>query len=445
MQQCTLDQDVLPILMVPGIMGSRLHRAGDARSPIWDPDHTMAMLRLADMFTSYRAELLSVRTRAEVFVQPREAANCTAAQVRRGWGGVAWGFYGTGLVDLERRSADLGGVVYAFGYDWRMSNRLNGLRLKERIAEIRRAHGNRKVLVVTHSMGGLVTRSACVQGAQDDVLGVVHTMQPATGTPVAYRQSKAGAAALHWVPADVVLGRIIGRTPVQAAAVGSGMRGAFELFPTDNHWRASGNEEREPPGQPTRRTSWLSYDASIPVTFAPGFSIYDVYLEQSGVLGLIDYRLFRRTPSMHINEAYILDDYVNGPAIADGITAGVNGARAFHRELLRDYVHPNTSNVAGNGLECDVATNITRETRWFGPDTAGTAMIREARGDGTVSVSSATALRLNGVPAQGITDSQRQVFVNGVEHAAAFGASAPFRDKVWDMCEQVLLCAPTRS
>jgi len=178
--------------------------------------------------------------------------------------------------------------------------------------------------------------------------------------------------------------------------------------------------------------------------FHPGFSLYDVYRERSRVLGLINFESYRLTPSVYIDEAHILDDYVSGSAVAEGITAGVNGARAFHRDLIRECVHPNTSNMLANGLECVIATHSTRETRWIGDDTAGTAMIREARGDGTVSVSSATALRLNAVPTQGITDRQRQAFVQGVEHAAAFGESVLFRAKVWGMCEQVIQCAPTR-
>jgi hypothetical protein len=436
-----LNRFELPIILVPGIMGSRLHVAGDPDAPIWDPDNTLAMLRLADMYTSYRADWLGVRHRGEVFKSARDAESITKAQKKRGWGGVAWGFYGEGLKDLERASATLGGIVYAFGYDWRQSNWLSGALLKQKIRQIRTKHENRKVLVVTHSMGGLVTRAAATQGAEEDILGVVHTMQPANGTPLAYRQCKTGGAALHWVLADVVLGRIIGRTPVQYAAMSSGMRGAFELLPNDTHTRATGNEPSERPGIAAAPRAWLTIDGNMQSGLPARYTMYDAYLEDTGKVGLIDYAWYRSRKLVHINEAYVLDDWVSGPDIARGVKLGVEGAGRFHQQRLGNYVHPNTSVVAGNGLESDVALHLNRDTHWFSEDTTSPSMVRERYGDGTVSLSSATSLRLNGKAALAISDSDRQTFINNVQHAAAFGTSAPFRELVWKMCEQVLQCA----
>lgn len=436
-----LNREEQPIILVPGIMGSRLHVAGDPGRPLWDPDNTKAMLRLADLMTWPRARLMGLKTRGQVYRKGPSAAKLTASQVDRGWGGLAWGFYGAGLRGLDTASRGIGGVVYGFGYDWRQSNWLSGQQLAQRIREIRGRHNNKKVLVVTHSMGGLVTRAACAQGAETDVLGVVHTMQPANGTPLAYRQFKTGAAALHWVLADVVLGRIMGRTPIQHASVAHGLRAPFELLPNAWHYRTTGDEVNEPPATPLSRRGWLSWDAKLPVS-VNATNIYDVYLERTGRLGLIDYNYYRDNEKITIAEAYVFAHYIYGREIHDGIRTAVRAARQFHEDRLRNYVHPNTSVVAGNGLETDVAVHLNRETHWFSDDTSSPAMIREDYGDATVALSSSTSLPLKGNSALGVTARDRQAFVSGVQHAAAFGLSQNFREWVWRMCQQVIRCAP---
>lgn len=438
-----LNRDEQPIFLVPGIMGSRLHLAGDSQQPIWDPDDTVAMLKLADMFTSYRARWMALSNRADVFVRAKSAKTLEGSQQARGWGGVAWGFYGAGLQQLEAKSESINGVVYAFGYDWRQTNWLSGQQLAKAIAMIRAKHNGRKVLVVTHSMGGLVTRAACKQGAESDVLGVVHTMQPANGTPLAYRQAKTGGKALKWVLADVVLGRIVGRSPTQYAAINARLRAPFELLPTTTHTRPSGTELKDPPGTSSRKT-WLTMDGGMNIRFMPGYTVYDVYKERTGLVGLIDYNAYAASEVVEIDEGYLFIDKVSGPAISSGFTSAVDAARNFHVTRLQNYVHPNTSVVAGTGLETDVALHLNRDTHWFSDDTTSPEMIREALGDGTVSQSSATALPLNAKPALSISASDRQKFIHGVGHAAAFGTSQAFNDLVWEMCEQVLKCADSR-
>jgi pimeloyl-ACP methyl ester carboxylesterase len=49
-------------------------------------------------------------------------------------------------------------TLFVFAYDWRKSNAYNAIRLKEVVDNVRRLHPNRKVNIVTHSMGGLVAR-----------------------------------------------------------------------------------------------------------------------------------------------------------------------------------------------------------------------------------------------------------------------------------------------
>jgi triacylglycerol esterase/lipase EstA (alpha/beta hydrolase family) len=65
-----------------------------------------------------------------------------------------------------------------------------------------------KVILVTHSMGGLVARyySELLDGdfGQKNILGIVHGVMPDRGAPMAYKRMKAGEA----VPVGLVIGAV---------------------------------------------------------------------------------------------------------------------------------------------------------------------------------------------------------------------------------------------
>ncbi len=436
-----LNRTEQPIILVPGIMGSRLHMKGAPGKPIWDPDDTWSMIKLADAVTAKRMRLFSVvDTKATVFEKGYKKINLLPQQEGRGWGGCAWGFYGRGLQWLQEESRSLGGVVYCFGYDWRQTNWVTGAKLKAQISKIRQKHG-KKVLVVTHSMGGLVTRAACSQGAEADVLGVVHTLQPANGTPLAFRQWKRGGKALHWVVEDVILGRIVGRTPDQYAAVSSGTRGPYELLPNELHRKTSGKEETELPGKHSSQDKWLTWDRTGKIKHklrSNSAGVYEIYKELTGRLGLIDYERFASTKRILIGEGYVIPHLVDGHKIHAAVSLGVKKAELFYSKL-KEYVHPNTSVLAGSGLESDIATHLEFDWNLVSHGTTP-KMIAGKLGDGTVALSSATCLKLNAQPGVNVQEKDRQVIIKDVKHAVAFGTSDNFNKEVWRLCQQVLKC-----
>ncbi|CDK28091.1 unnamed protein product [Kuraishia capsulata CBS 1993] len=69
-----------------------------------------------------------------------------------------------GPIDISRRlmkKLDNGKVtLHDFGYDWRLSCDLNGEKLYKTLKNINRKNGNKGVLVIGHSMGGLVAHYA---------------------------------------------------------------------------------------------------------------------------------------------------------------------------------------------------------------------------------------------------------------------------------------------
>lgn len=128
--------------------------------------------------------------------------------------------------------------VHACGYNWLASNEDAAKDLKERILRIMAFYGSRcqQVVLVTHSMGGLVARR-CAQlaGMTDKIAGVVHGVMPAEGAAVAYRRCKLGMADEGDGVMASVTSLIIGHTGRDVTAVFAQSPGALQLLPTANY------------------------------------------------------------------------------------------------------------------------------------------------------------------------------------------------------------------
>ncbi len=122
--------------------------------------------------------------------------------------------------------------VYACGYNWLASNHIAAKRLSARIKSILKENNSgqfrcEQVLLVTHSMGGLVAR-ACAQlpGMADKIAGIVHGVMPSNGAAVAYRRCKVGMS-----DEDFGAGLVIGSTGQEVTAVFAQAPGALQLLP----------------------------------------------------------------------------------------------------------------------------------------------------------------------------------------------------------------------
>ncbi|MDP9878480.1 hypothetical protein J2W25_002539 [Variovorax boronicumulans] len=128
--------------------------------------------------------------------------------------------------------------VYACGYNWLDDNGNAAKLLKQRINQVIAENNNansrcEQVILVTHSMGGLVAR-ACQQleGMELSIAGIVHGVMPADGAPVAYRRCKLGMQEENGAAAVV-----IGRTGQDVTAVFAQAPGALQLLPTQRYQR----------------------------------------------------------------------------------------------------------------------------------------------------------------------------------------------------------------
>ena len=97
--------------------------------------------------------------------------------------------------------------VWVYGYNWLQDNEVSAKGLLDYIDNrVLACYAGKKylkcagkVIIVTHSMGGLVARRAAMmlaeQGQEDKILGLVHGAQPVMGAPALYRRLRAGQEA----------------------------------------------------------------------------------------------------------------------------------------------------------------------------------------------------------------------------------------------------------
>lgn len=327
----TLRTQTVPVVFVPGVMGSRLTLGADDR---WDPDSVPNMIGWAMNRAETSRRLLSIDTDGAVM---DTGSKPPADRLARGWGGVAWAFYGRFLRDVEaRRFGSLSTPVYAVGYDWRQDNRVSGRAVATRIGEILATHAAQRFILVSHSMGGLVTRAMLKQdsGIASKALGVVHIAQPALGAAVFYRRMFTGAragpdgGALN--PPGIVLRNILGTSRESFQTILSALPGPMQLMVTPTY--------RDTGGRP-----WLAITPfEEPVRRELEAVGWDTYLRPDSPPGLLAGQ----------DQRYALP-----PARDQDMRARIEDARSFH-DWLGDYKHPRTWSIYGDGLETDMGAHF---------------------------------------------------------------------------------------
>jgi len=409
---CVPPRRVVPIVFLPGIMGSNLRMSRERQEALkkgnniaWRPDRLSAAADQIDAPAAERQQQLDpLQTEVDTYdplTNPTGDAKESAdqrhdnAQVKftlpvdidtplltddpptarprktkaekaraRGWGEVYFGSYGKLLQLCEERlntasvhgqpnpwwKSNLLGVdpktwgavadpalaplteedlkkamfgcfypVHAMGYNWLQSNKNSGIYIADRIDNLIKLYQGwgfecEKVILVTHSMGGLVARAAVhpeIGNAQESVLGVVHGVMPAIGAGAAYKRMRCG------FEGGPIVSRILGNTGPKVTAVLANSPGGLELLPSQaygNHWLRVRHRNYHP--------------VELPRNGDPYEEIYKLRAEW--------WRLFR-------------EEWIN-PAKepSEGLSAGfertcqyLDAARAFHNTLNGHY-HPHS-------------------------------------------------------------------------------------------------------
>ncbi|MGV3347108.1 esterase/lipase family protein [Enterobacteriaceae bacterium LUAb1] len=271
-------EKVIPVIFLPGVMGSNLKRAGLDKK-VWHADLPGGIDALPWIFKGpdSRKKLLDpantdVDLTGTVFYNDMEG-KLFPSRKSRGWGSALYKSYGEPLHTLQvilndshillenrvkgtdRQTArqlligeDLGAEkgeealteeevrqsyeflfpLHVFGYNWLQSNEDSAKHLKRYIRDVLLTYHGRlavnKVILVTHSMGGLVARHYSEKmNGRENILGIVHGVMPDLGSPAAYRRMKTGERG--------IVGAVIGDDAANMMPVLAQSPGPLQLLP----------------------------------------------------------------------------------------------------------------------------------------------------------------------------------------------------------------------
>lgn len=393
---------VIPVIVVPGIMGSNLRATTDLQQTglkrgeaAWRPpngklDGLAEIKKWKKRNPELRQIILNPATvevddSGELDEDIISSLNLTQNEARsRGWGEIHWDSYGLLLSTLHRNlnsivfSAARGGSptptrhwlainqwdralwnapdngaasrltdkellqaagyhfpVYACGYNWLCSNETSAARLRLLIEKTISTWTQRKnkcdqVILITHSMGGLVAR-ACAKQIPEKIAGVIHGVMPALGAPACFYRIAAGTensspgknGMLDRITAEA-FAKIAGATGAETTPVLATASGPLELLPNHRYPR--------PWLFFTERSTDMSERDLLEL---PGENPYHYYRNFKPWYRLID-------PSL-ADPANLYEGRVNS-----AISTAVKQAERFHMTVLDAYYHPNTYAFYGN-------------------------------------------------------------------------------------------------
>lgn len=334
--QAILPKRVLPIIFIPGIMGSNLRMSAARQTQLnsknniaWRPSNlTVTALQYNDSSVERQLRLDPKHTEVDTYDpinnptgDPKETSDLRNKEVQigftysaikqldgpllqtdapgtphprtadekareRGWGEIYFDSYKTILTTCERRlnaaftygSMDLylqkqvaeiepsawqvdnnyplkkldektmrstvkgcWFPVHAMGYNWLKGNSHSGIAIAERIKELITKYQSQgfaceKVILITHSMGGLVARAVIhpkMGKINDRILGIVHGVMPASGAGTAYKRVRCG------FEGSGLSSKILGDIGTNVTPVLANAQGGLELLPTaayGNNW-----------------------------------------------------------------------------------------------------------------------------------------------------------------------------------------------------------------
>ena len=130
------------------------------------------------------------------------------------------------------------------GYDWRKDNRVSGAVVAKDVIALADKVNADKVIMITHSMGGLVTRAAIKDSPAlaSRVFGVIHIVQPVIGSLNMYMNLTRGPQSpwpvgfnLTAIISGMATDQILGPTAPQFSALASAMPGPLQLLPSNRY------------------------------------------------------------------------------------------------------------------------------------------------------------------------------------------------------------------
>ncbi|WP_287911129.1 hypothetical protein [Acinetobacter sp.] len=426
---------VIPIIFIPGIMGSNIRDQGTGQHVWYPPNGTKEGLAAANAGEQRDARTRQMELNPETTIVGQDGyideddikkiqGFDRAKALRRGWGSVWWqgyskiliylekylnhdlvkkntttddlkdpdhftgtkewkkivatgsnGFLGMGgdqakLKDIKKdwdpikkeielltkelhgKLANYSFPVFAIGYNWLQSNDLSAHYVahkmqndvKQQIKKEFPTQTFEKFIIVTHSMGGLVTRSLIQDDSvKNDILGVMHGVMPASGAPTVYQRICRG-----WEGSEVLQGfhpidayaanrgrEVFGATSERLMPVLANAPGALQLLPFANflqHPDQHGNQSKAWLTLRARNRNGDVVMASLPQNDPYG----EIYTQTDTWWSMINMDF--------LDPAGILNAKMENDGKTDIISYYIDNIKLvsdFHKKIADSY-HPNT-------------------------------------------------------------------------------------------------------
>ncbi|MEH5792692.1 acetyltransferase, partial [Citrobacter braakii] len=228
--------------------------------------------------------------------------------------------------------------VHVYGYNWLQDNKTSAEGLVAFIDKTIKLYknycghgmpfppGQEKVIIITHSMGGLVARYASqICGAKDKILGIVHGVIPDLGSPAAYRRMKVGAKQ------EGMAGAVLGNTAKELMPVLARAPAPLQLLPSAKYFF----------GAPWLTVEGAGEDGSDVKLPQSGDPFSEIYLNKT-----LWYRLYE-SDIIDKDEAVSQSNWTAYVSLVD------KPVRKFISLLSSGGYHPNTYAFYGHKIDSD--------------------------------------------------------------------------------------------
>ncbi|MFS8065552.1 MAG: lipase family alpha/beta hydrolase [Byssovorax sp.] len=317
----------IPIIIVPGIMGSRL---SDMRGNlVWNPTGSPSgndagvFTAVVDQLADVKAKLLpdtrhpfNATTEIKSFIRAEKITNFYHL-VSDFYGDLCFAMQEDLAVKLKSLNKPISPRVYCSGYDWRQDNSESALLLGKVVAQAQRDCDGEKVILIAHSMGGLVSRYYCKTGGEKNVLALFLLGSPSLGAPKSYWMLKAGMPMVNATASDrllrlLVLGKFLRSSSRDLLRR---LPSAYQLVPTPLY----GNlKPRWLTFDATRTGYPRSWNAPLPIVPDPrkqfsGCNVPEEVIYKDIYTGFMDEPFQRLANQQNITQAAAFHAMLTGP------------------------------------------------------------------------------------------------------------------------------------
>lgn len=207
----------VPVLLIPGILGTEMKKGDDT---LWMDFGRM----LADITDGFMDPLAM-----DEDGNPIDAGVTIGDVIRRPL--IVYDYF-QGLVNEFAINQYFEGTdLFIFPYDWRLDNRVNSVKLQEKINQILSQTGSSKIDLVTHSMGGLIAKQYIVNSTNPKIGKLIFIGTPHLGAPKALKTLMFGDR--FGVPWSVL-------NPGEMKKISRNMYSVYQLLPSREYFNKLG-------------------------------------------------------------------------------------------------------------------------------------------------------------------------------------------------------------